>query len=185
MTMFVREPGSGPPPGYVTARELLRVLPIVKTLEVGPGRVILTSLELYADGSILNCRAHALAPEAYSEPSPDEIAALMEEFKTLSESETSERAARLLKRYETDFTSFFSSEFLVRLQDDIGTEYSDPLPGPGGGSNIDWHAAFSYTPAIPGSAKRIRLVLGSSRATDESEQAPEGVVAPQSLVVDL
>jgi hypothetical protein len=103
----------------------------------------------------------------------------------LSESETSERAARLVKRYETDFTNFFSNEFLIRLQDDVGTEYSDPFPGPGGGSNIDWHAAFTYTPPIPRSAKRVRLVPGSSRATDESETSPEGVVAPQSLVVDL
>jgi hypothetical protein len=133
----------------------------------------------------LNCRAHALAPEAYSEPSPEEIAALMEEVETLSKSDLNQGAESLMKRYQTNFTDFFSNEFLVRLQDDVGTEYSEPLPGPGGGSNIDWHAAFTYTPAIPRSAKRIRLVLGSSRATDESEQPPDGVVPSQSVVVNV
>jgi hypothetical protein len=185
MTMFVRQPGGGPPPGYVTARELRRVIPIAQTIELGPGRVILTSLEMYADGSVLNCRAHALSPETYNEPSPEEIATLMEEFKTLSKSELNHRAESLMERYQTNFTNFFSNEFLIRLQDDVGTEYSDPFPGPDGGSNIDWHAAFTYTPPIPRSARRVRLVLGSSRATDESETPPEGVVAPQSVVVDL
>ena len=185
ITMFLRGEDGGPPPGYVTARELRRVVPIVKSLEVGPGRVTLTSLDIYADGSILNCRAHALDPSAYVDPSEDEIAALMEEFKKLSETEADQSAGTLLKRFQTSFMTFFSNEFLIRLQDDLGTDYSDPLPGPGGGSNIDWHAAFTYTPPIPRSARRIRLVLGSSRATAESESPPEGVVAPRSIVVDL
>jgi hypothetical protein len=165
-----------PPPGYVRAEKLLRVVPLAKSVPVGPGVATLVALEVYEDGSILTFVA---VPNEENRPKPPTAEERLQQAASLRELAQSDDKTAILRFIEEQdghpFREYFHRRFMVRIQDDVGTAYSPPMWGRAGGSET-WRGSFSYTPAIPDAAGQVRFVLGVAEA--ETPQTP-------SVVVDL
>jgi hypothetical protein len=173
MGEFGNDSDRPPTVDYVRGLKLRRVLPAAESHIIDGNEITIASLELYEDGIIV--RHHFVA----SERRRLEIEArAKEQSRLIAQGKFSELADLLrandeASRLDSGRPRLPWDEIFLRLADDLGTPYQGHWRGGGGGEEY-WEASYGFTPAVPASARQLRLSIESvDRDPAAGDSAPQ------------
>jgi hypothetical protein len=141
--------GGSEVPDFPRFESLLRVLPIVRSLETDEGTLTIASMELYDGGSILRYLTVGSRPLSFA----FDKRWWKHDASWISKHGTTEDREQYL-----DHLASLEGTLDVQLLDDLGTAYKGhPLGGSGDGQRM--RSEFSFAPAVPADAHHLHLVF--------------------------
>jgi hypothetical protein len=142
------------------ATRLLRVLPVAQSCAVPSGDLTIASIEVYADGCILQCH---VIPSADAPPRfrPGRGQGYRRHaVQVPKELQARNRPGPAPVPAPVPSPRLPDDEFQVRMEDDTGTRYSGAARA-GGGNNVRWDTSYGFVPGVPHAATRLRVLVYS------------------------
>jgi hypothetical protein len=144
------------PPGFFAGLQLKGVSAVAQSCELSAGRMTLTSLEAYEDGTILNYLVVA-------DESMQQDRHRMRDRHRLRDPRLFERATDEERRAMLEEIPTFPGEHLFfEIEDDLGTNYGCSPRG-SHGNDTSIRGSFGFTPPIPESAKQLQVTVFEGR----------------------